>query len=400
MHYSRTIPRAEHNISRKSISPNALKVLYGLKDAGFEAYLVGGGVRDLLVETIPKDFDLATNAKPEEIRKLFRNCILIGKRFRLAHVRFGRDIIEVSTFRAKTVTIDSGKHEYSEHGMLLRDNVYGTLEEDVWRRDFTVNALYYRISDFSITDHTGGMKDLRAKKIKMIGDPVVRYREDPVRMLRAIRIAAKLDFTISKATAVPIKELSGLLANISHARLFEEVNKWFRSGKSLATFNLLQKYALLKFLFPEAQDTLNDKHNKIAKVFMTAGFVNTDQRISAGKSITPAFLYAVLLWWPLQEQIKILSKKDKKTTQSLILQKAIKHVLQKQKQQTLIPQKLLETIKEIWSMQHQLTKKFKKSDYLIEHPRFRAAYDFLLLRAESGEKVKEFADFWTKQQEV
>lgn len=399
MHNSRTIKRAEHNISRKSINPNALRVLYGLKDAGFEAYLVGGGVRDILVEARPKDFDLVTNAKPEEIRKLFRNCILIGKRFRLAHVRFGRDIIEVSTFRAKTVTIDSGKHEYSEHGMLLRDNVYGTLEEDVWRRDFTVNALYYRISDFSITDHTGGMKDLRAKKIKMIGDPVVRYREDPVRMLRAVRIAAKLDFTITKTTAAPIKELSILLTNISHARLFEEVNKWFRSGKSLATFKLLQKYELLNFLFPQAQEVLEDKHNKTVKKLLEQGFTNTDQRISEDKTVTPAFLYAVLLWWPLQEQIKILSK-DKKTIQSLIIQKAIKHVLQKQKQQTLIPQKLLETIKEIWLMQYQLTKKFKKSDYLIEHPRFRAAYDFLLLRAQSGEQVKEFADFWTKQQMV
>ena len=399
MHYTRTIKRAEHNISRQSINPNALRVLYGLKDAGFEAYLVGGGVRDLLVEACPKDFDLVTNAKPEEIRQLFRNCILIGKRFRLAHVRFGRDIIEVSTFRAKSATIDADGHKYSEHGMLLRDNIYGTLEEDVWRRDFTINALYYRIADFAIIDHTGGLKDLRAKKIKMIGDPATRYREDPVRMLRAVRIAAKLDFTISRATAQPIKALSVLLANISHARLFEEVNKWFRSGKSLATFNLLQKYELFGFLFAQTQAVLEHKHNKIVKNMLERGFANTDQRISQGKTVTPIFLYAVLLWWPLQEQIKALNQ-DKKTTSQLVVQKAIKIVLQQQKQQTLMPQKFLEAMKEIWLLQYQLTKKTKKAEHLLAHPRFRAAYDFLLLRSEAGEPVKKFADFWTKQQET
>lgn len=373
--------------------------MYGLKDAGFEAYLVGGGVRDLLLELHPKDFDIVTDAQPEQIRKIFRNCILIGRRFRLAHVRFGREIIEVATFRAG-IEHDSDKYQRSEHGMILRDNVYGTMEEDAWRRDFTVNALYYRIKDFSIIDYTDGMKDLAARTIRMIGDPLVRYREDPVRMLRAIRLAAKIGFTIEKNTAAPITKLASLFVNVSPARLLEEVIKWFRSGKSLETFNLLQKHKLFAFLFAQTAASLQSPNSKTIAATLHHGFANTDQRISMGKTIIPAFLYAILLWWPLQEQIEII-RQDKKISESLAIQRAMQHVLHLQKNQTLLPQKLLFTIKDIWVMQHQLTQKKKRRiHYLLAHPRFRAAYDFLLLRAQAGEQVKEIAEWWTNLQEA
>ncbi len=373
--------------------------MYGLKDTGFEAYLVGGGVRDLLLELHPKDFDIVTNAKPEEVRKLFRGCILIGRRFRLAHVRFGREIIEVATFRTG-LEYDSDKYQRSEHGMILRDNVYGTMEEDAWRRDFTVNALYYRIKDFSIIDYTNGIKDLEAKVLRMIGDPIVRYREDPVRMLRAVRLAAKIGFTIEKNTAAPIAKLAPLFINVSPARLLEEVIKWFRSCKSLETFHLLQKHKLFAFLFAQTAASLQGINGKITASMLHHGFTNTDQRISISKPIIPAFLYAVLLWWPMQEQIAII-RRDEKVTEFVELQRAMQYVLHLQKNQTLISQKLLFTIKEIWILQYQLTQKKKRRIYsLLTHPRFRAAYDFLLLRAQTGEQVKELAKWWTQLQEA
>jgi poly(A) polymerase len=394
-----TITHNEHSLSCDDIGKNALKVLHGLKDAGFDAYLVGGGVRDLLLGLHPKDFDIATDAQPEQIRKIFRNCILIGRRFRLAHVRFGREIIEVATFRAGAKQ-GCDKHKLSEHGMLLRDNVYGTIEEDAWRRDFTINALYYRIKDFSIIDYTGGIKDLEAKTIRMIGDPIVRYREDPVRMMRAIRLAAKTGLEIANETSSPITKLMPLFENISSARLFDEVAKWFRSGKSLETFYLLQEYKLFEFLFPSVAKNLQSKKNKIAKEMLRHGFANTDKRISEDKPINPAFLYAVLLWWPLQEQIEALCKK-KNIDEFAALPQAMRHVLQKQKNRISIPQRLLFTIKDIWVMQYQMMQKKKRRIYsILAHPKFRAAYDFLLLRAQAGEKAKEAAKWWTQIQEV
>lgn len=388
------IPDSQHNISCNNIAKNALKVLHGLKDAGFAAYLVGGGVRDLLLGLHPKDFDIVTDARPEQVRKLFRNCILIGRRFRLAHVRFGREVIEVATFRAKA------KQQCSEHGMLLCDNNYGTIEEDAWRRDFTVNALYYRINDFSVIDYTSGMKDLQAKTIRMIGEPVERYREDPVRMLRAVRLAAKLKFTLAENTAAPIVKLGELITNISAARLFDEVTKWFRSGKSLATFELLQQYNLFAVLFAAVANNLQGKKNKLVVAMLRCGFANTDQRISKNKTINPAFLYAVLLWWPLQEQIGNL-RKDTKMSEFAMLRQAIKQILQQQRKRILLPQRLVFTIRDIWKMQYQLTQKKKRVIFsVLEHPKFRAAYDFLLLRDQAGEKVKELAEWWTALQEV
>ena len=252
----RTLSRDQHPISRKEISENALKVLYRLNKGGYEAYLVGGGVRDLLLGKTPKDFDIATNATPEQIKALFSNCRLIGRRFRLAHIVFGRDVIEVATFRGHHHQVNTSKHvsAQSDEGMLLRDNVYGTIEEDAERRDFTVNALYYSAKDFTLHDFEGGIEDLAERKLELIGDPETRYREDPVRMLRAVRFAAKLEMTISPRTAAPIRELAPLLQDIPAARLFEETLKLFLAGDGLATYKLLREYGLFQPLFPQVKD--------------------------------------------------------------------------------------------------------------------------------------------------
>lgn len=390
------IPREKHNISRSHISKNVLKVLYGLRDAGFEAYLVGGCIRDLLANLQPKDFDVATDAQPNQVRKIFRNCRLIGKRFRLAHVFFGYEIIEVATFRRGNDGSDQMKH--SQQGMILRDNVYGTLEEDAFRRDFTLNALYYNIRDFSLVDYTGGMHDFNARHIHVIGDPVVRYHEDPVRMLRAVRIAAKLGFEIEARTKKPIRNLVGLLQNVSSARLFDEVVKWFKSGKSLATFHLLQQYGLFAVLFPQTEAGLGGVNAKIAKEMLHQGFANTDQRIEQGKKNNPAFLFAILLWWPLQEHLEIHARKNKKAHRYHIFMEAWHVVVERQLERITIPRRLISMVREIWNLQYHLEKcNEKKAQQLLNYPRFRAAYDFLLLRAAAGENVKEIAKWWTEK---
>src|SRR5690554_3222090 len=246
----RVIPRDQHKVSRRDISQAALRIMKRLDEAGFSAFLVGGGVRDLLLGGHPKDFDVATDAKPEEIKRLFRGARIIGRRFQIVHVRIGREIIEVTTFR--------GHHDEarSADGMLLRDNVYGTIETDAVRRDFTVNALYYNAQDFAVYDYTGGLEDLKRRQLRIIGDPVTRYKEDPVRMLRAVRFAAKLGFSIEPKTADPIFELGHLLRNIPAARLFEEVLKLFLGGSATATFTLMREYQLLTYLFPGTEAAL------------------------------------------------------------------------------------------------------------------------------------------------
>ncbi|PZO70593.1 MAG: polynucleotide adenylyltransferase PcnB, partial [Sphingomonas taxi] len=250
------IPRDAHPVSRKDISPNALRVLYRLREAGFQAHLVGGAVRDLLIGVIPKDFDVATDATPEEVKSLFRNCRLIGRRFRLAHVVFGREIIEVATFRAAGGNDDAGDRQIHDDGRVLRDNIYGSIEEDAVRRDFTANALYYAIEDFSVRDYVGGFADVEARVLRLIGDPEARYREDPVRMLRAVRLASKLGFEIEAATAAPIARLAGLLSEAAPARLFEETLKLFLSGHAVASFEGLERNGLLGVLLPETAEAL------------------------------------------------------------------------------------------------------------------------------------------------
>ncbi len=302
------VPRAEHNISRANISEYALKVLYKLKQEGFAAHLVGGGVRDLLLGHEPKDFDVATDATPEQVRQVFRNCRLIGRRFRLAHVHFGREIIEVATFRG-TGEDDVDADRHVENGMIVRDNAYGSIAEDAVRRDFTINALYYDISNFSLIDYAGGLDDLRNGQLRLIGDPDQRYREDPVRMLRAVRFACKLGFNIEPATERPLFDLGFLLGDIAAARLFDELVKLFHTGYGLESFEKLRHYGLFGYLFPATEACLAEEDQSFPITFVSRGLANTDQRIQGDKPVAPFFLYAVLLWEPVRRRYEQLLSK-------------------------------------------------------------------------------------------
>ncbi|HBH35102.1 MAG TPA: polynucleotide adenylyltransferase PcnB [Gammaproteobacteria bacterium] len=378
------------------MSKNAVKVLYRLHNAGYEAYLVGGAVRDLLLGHRPKDFDIATDAKPEEVKRLFRNCRLIGRRFRLAHVFFGREIIEVATFRGGEPA-ENSDHQ-SDEGMILRDNVYGTLEEDALRRDFTVNALYYNIADFSIVDYWGGVSDLEGGLLRLLGDPQTRYREDPVRMLRAARFAAKLDFEIAGETAEPIFELGGLLDGVPDARLFDEILKLLMAGQAHVSFRILQKYKLLPHLFPQTSAVLEGEFSERTAQMLNQGLLNTDQRIANEMPVTPAFLFAVMLWEPVRAQAEI--NRDEKGMPAIpAIQRAASRVLSSQAQVIPIHKRYTIMMNEIWSLQPRfLNRRGKRPNRLFAHQRFRAAYDFLLLRAQCGEIEQEVAQWWTDYQ--
>lgn len=401
-----TIPHGQHHVSRREISDSALKVLYRLKDAGYEAYLVGGCVRDLQLGKHPKDFDIATEAHPEQVHELFRNSRLIGRRFKLVHVRFGREIIEVATFRAShdsnsAVTGQHGKQ--SDSGLILRDNVYGTVEDDAIRRDFTVNALYYSITDKGITDFVDGWEDLNQRTLRLIGDPEARYREDPVRMLRAVRFAAKLDFTLAPSTEAPIIQLADLLCDIPPARLFEEVLKLFLSGHAEQTFKLLQEFDLFAPLFPATARCLEDQQREpegashVEELIIQA-LRNTDSRIQQGKSVTPAFLFAALLWYPLQYRARQL---EKNLPPLPALQQAAQDVISEQVKAISIPRRFSIPMREIWELQPRLPRRFgKRAEQLLEHPRFRASYDFLLMREASGEQLDNLGEWWTHFQDA
>ena len=285
-----------------------MKVLYRLHKAGYEAHLVGGAVRDLLLGREPKDFDIATDATPEEVRQLFRNCRLIGRRFRLAHVHFGPEIIEVATFRSMQPPPED-EHQ-NEEGMILRDNIYGSIEEDAMRRDFTVNALYYSIADFSIIDYAGGVDDISKGELKLLGDPEQRYREDPVRMLRAVRFSARLGFRITAETLGPIAELADLLDAVPSARLFEETLKLFMAGQAYETFHLLHQYGLLQYLFPSTDAVMSGDYDQRITGMIDQGLKNTDERIEIGKPVTPAFLFALMLWEPVRELAAELQQEE------------------------------------------------------------------------------------------
>jgi len=393
------IPRSEHGISRRKISENALKVLYRLNKSGYKAFLVGGGVRDLLLGLEPKDFDIATDAHPEEIRKLFRNSRLIGRRFRLAHIRFGRDIVEVATFRA-TASDTSDDLAHSDSGRILRDNVYGSIDEDIWRRDFTINALYYNIADYSVWDYTGGMDDIRARTLRLIDDPWVRYREDPVRMLRAARFAAKLDFEIAPETAAPIYELGTLLRDVPAARLFDETLKLFQTGHAVKSFDKLVEYDLLRYLFPSAAALLAGPDRDAIAEFIRNGLANTDRRLAEDMSVTPMFLYAVFLWPGVRRLADELGSRDDVSSYEA-MQEAMHRVVMEQTARTSVPKRFSVPMKEILALQRRfLTLKGVRAAKLLEHKRFRAAYDFLLLRSRSGEVEPEVAEWWTRVQET
>jgi len=393
------IPRPGHIITRANICESALKVLYRLKAAGFAAFLVGGGVRDLLLGREPKDFDIATDAHPEEINSLFSNSRLIGRRFKLVHVRFGREIIEVATFRSShdAASADTG---HMEDGMILRDNVYGNLEDDAWRRDFTINSLYYDIRDFSVVDYTGGVSDLEKGVLRIIGDAEQRYLEDPVRMLRAVRFAAKLGFRIHADSEAPIAKLGDRLEAVPAARLFDEMLKLFLSGYAVETFELLRHYDLFRYLFPGTDACLAKEEKGFPHMLVAKGLLNTDDRVAEGKPVTPAYLFAVLLWEPVRERAEALQAEGLSEVQSL--QKAGDEVIAAQTRRVALPKRFSQQTREIWTMQGRLKRRNgKRAERLFVQSRFRAAYDFLLLRADTGEdELQPLADWWTEYQEV
>lgn len=388
------ISRPDHTISRSQISSAALKVLYGLKEAGYEAYLVGGCVRDLLLGHEPKDFDVATNASPEQVNKVFRRSRLIGRRFKLVHVRFGREVIEVATFRAPP----EEEQHVDEQGRIVRDNVFGTLEQDAWRRDFTINALYYNIQDFSIVDYTGGIADLQAGKIRLIGDVETRYREDPVRMLRAIRFVGKLGLRLDDETEKWIPELAALLTDIPPARLFDESLKLYLSGNAAVTNELLGHYGIFQYLFPQTDALLHEEQDGYPRVLLTKALENTDKRIDEGKPVTPAFLFAALLWEPVRQRWQ--DYLAEKIPAIPAMQRAASEVISEQIQRIAIPKRYTLVTRDIWVLQPRLNQRLGKRAFRsLGQPKFRAGYDFLLLRNEAGEELSELSEWWTLFQE-
>ncbi|PHQ78604.1 MAG: poly(A) polymerase [Coxiella sp. (in: Bacteria)] len=386
------IGRHEHKVSRKFISPNAIKVLYRLNKAGYSAFLVGGSVRDVLLQRKPKDFDVATDAHPEDIRKVFRNCRLIGRRFRLAHVYFHDEVIEVSTFRAN-VSQQNDIVDGEMPVMVKSDNTYGTIEEDAWRRDFTVNALYYNIKNFSVSDYTGGMLDLKQRLIRMIGDPNQRYHEDPVRLLRAIRLSAKLGFTVEEKTEEPLFKLSNLLWHVAPARLFDEILKLFFEGNAVVTYKSLLHYGYMRVLFPITFDAITHRDNTLDTQLIKLAMKATDDRFAIGKSLNPGFLMAILLWPAVQDQLTKEEELHHHFHQAL--HAAIDNVLLKQVETVSIPKRMTAMMRAIWLLQYHLIRRRGKRVYrTLSHRYFRAAYDFLELRAKSGEDYQGEVDWW------
>lgn len=398
------IPRDQHCISRKNISDNALKVMARLRGSGYQAYLVGGAVRDLLLGGHPKDFDIATDATPEAVNALFRNSRIIGRRFRIVHVRFGREIIEVTTFRGHHDNgVDAGERgdagdnhsRQSASGRLLRDNVYGTLEEDAVRRDLTVNALYYDSEKFEVYDHVHGLQDLEKRSVCIIGDPEQRYTEDPVRMLRVVRFAAKLDFSVDPQTAAAIPRCAHLLGEIPAARLFDEFLKLFLAGYASRTLEKLLEFDLLRFMFPDTSTCVRRDEKALALV--RAAMSNTDQRIAQDKPVTPAFILAALLWPVVSTRCTNLENNGEApmvaihTAAQAAITDTVRHIS--------IPRRFSQPMREIWEFQLRLLRRSgRKAAELIEHRRFRAGYDFLLLREQAGEDTGELGAWWTELQ--
>jgi poly(A) polymerase len=430
----RLVPRAEHSISRKNISANALRVLYRLREGGYQSFLVGGCLRDLMLGVEPKDFDVATSARPEEVRRLFRNCRLIGRRFRLAHVFFGHEIIEVATFRAASAPSQGEETEddpdivpevgasednpeseaeldqqrerdadepvdrvLDDAGRILRDNSYGNIEEDVWRRDFTCNGLYYNIDDFSLWDYVGAVQDIQARRLKLIGDPEQRYREDPVRMLRAARFEAKLDFTLDPATEAPMNELRHLLTEVPAARLFDETLKLFLTGHGVKSLAVLRRRGLLGVLYPGVEKFLSRHPGSLVERLLEAGLANTDERVMAGKSVTPTFLFTLLLYGPIAAYIEQQPPEQWGDVGTIL--DGCDHAMREAQQRVTIPKRFALGVRDMFALQPQLEHpRSRRVLRLIEQPRFRAAYDLLLLRAQVGMAQREVADWWTALQ--
>jgi poly(A) polymerase len=458
---ARIIARDAHPISRTKISPEALRVLYRLREAGFQAFLVGGCVRDLILGLEPKDFDVATDALPEQVRALFRNCRLIGRRFRLAHVYFGREIIEVATFRASTAPaqgeeveeleeLDSpesfdpteafetsldnapAEREFIEHtaseqrvtpdryitperdttrergdeerlidesGRILRDNVYGSIDDDIWRRDFTCNALYYNIADFSVWDYCGGFEDVQARRLRLIGDPETRYREDPVRMLRAARFEAKLGFSLEPATAEPIATLQGLLQGVPAARLFDESLKLFLTGHGLKSFETLSARGLLSGLLPNVAEFLQQYPQSAPERLLREGLKNTDERVHAGKSVTPGFLFALLLYGPIGRTIERAPAAKWRDVGTIL--EAVDLEVRRLQSRVAIHRRFVLGIRDMYALQSRLEQpRGRRALRTLEHPKFRAAFDLFELRGQFGMADERSVAWWRRLQVV
>jgi poly(A) polymerase len=382
-------------IEESKISVNALKVVSRLLEHGYQAYLVGGCIRDLILGNVPKDFDVATDAHPEEVRELFRNSRIVGKRFKIVHVRFGREIVEVTTFRAPHT--DKYDETHSESGRTLVDNIYGTFKEDVFRRDFTMNAVYYQPEAHEITDLAKGVDDISARTIRTIGNPEDRCREDPVRMLRALRFEAKLGFDIADDLAEAVTSLGYLIQDIPPARLFEEVLKLFMSGYGEAAFNSLLQHDMYGWLFPDSKRSMT---THATEAIVRLALQSTDHRIAIDKPVTPAFIYAAMLWYPFTEE-KQRIEEEEGLPHVAASHEAANNILAKQQLFTSIPRRFTGTVRDIWFLQYRLPARFgNKPDVLLDHKRFRAAYDFLLLREGAGEKTDNLGEWWTEYQEA
>jgi poly(A) polymerase len=378
-----------HPVRRSQLSRGAAEVTRKLQQAGFKAFIVGGAVRDLLLGLVPKDFDIATDATPEQIKPLFRRAFIIGRRFRLVHVLAGPETIEVSTFRGR----QTGEAA-DEHGRLLHDNVFGEQADDAVRRDFTINALYFEPATESVWDYVGGVHDIKTRKLRLIGDPVTRYREDPVRMLRAVRLAAKLNIAIEKKTAAPIPTLAPLINNVPPSRLFDEMEKLLLSGHAVESLRSLRQHGLHHGVLPLLDVILEQP---LGSRFIDLAFANTDERVRAGKPVTPAFLFATLLWHEVLASWNAAKAKGERPIPALF--QAMDRVLEQQAERLAIPRRFEAAIKEIWALQPRFEQRAGQRPFrLLEHPRFRAAYDFLWLRGHSGEIPVEVADWWERFQ--
>jgi len=389
-----TIPEAEHGIKLDELCPHATDIVRDLQEAGYESYIVGGSVRDMLLGKLPKDFDVATSATPEEVQDVFPRCRLIGRRFRLAHVRKGGALIEVATFRGQA-PVDQGSDQRA--GRILRDNVFGTVEEDALRRDFTINALFLDPVSGLVRDYTGGYQDLAERRLRLIGDPQTRYREDPVRLLRAARFVAKLGVEPDQETLAPMKELSTLLGDIPSARLFEEVCKLLLTGHGKRSMEALQRFGLSAILFPALKKGSGAGKIHIGPVLSKA-LDNTDDRLRESKPVTPAFLFAAILWQPVKERAAALTAAGE--TEYNAMMQASEEVISAQVGRTALPRRFSAVTRQIWTMQVRLQKtRGKRWQRPLNERRFRAAYDFLLLRAEEDPSLTELCEFWTKAQE-
>jgi len=382
----------EHPVQRGQVSRGAATVADKLQGAGYRAYIVGGAVRDLLLGMSPKDFDIATNATPEQVKPLFRRAFIIGRRFRLVHVHVGGEVVEVSTFRAAQTNVDSA----DAHGRLLSDNVYGTQAEDAARRDFTINALYFDPATEEIWDYVGGVADIRARRLRLIGPPVTRFREDPVRMLRAVRIATKAGVAIDPKTAAPIAKLTGLIQNVPPARLFEEMQKLLLSGHAVATLKSLRAHGLSHGLLPLLDVILQQP---LGQKFIEVALTSTDDRVRSEQPVSPAFLFATLLWHEVLQTWTAAKARDEQSLPALF--EAMDRVLEAQAKRISIPRRLEANMKEIWSLQPRFEQRAGTRPYrMLEHPRFRAAFDFLTLRGESGEVPTSLVAWWSQFQDA